>query len=270
MHLRAAEWADIPRITDITLAAFNNDELNTWLFTRGNEMPYTRRSVSNRRVRSLLLSPGVTAFVTVTDEQDPPAWPRDVVVGYACWERAGEHKQPSSETSSGYLAALERKLLGLEKSYVKFSHTDQCVDRQRFTIFNKENELLGDIFAPLKEYRKLEILAVDPAWQGKGVAKRLMQWAFDRCKEEAVPIILIASVAGRPLYKALGFKVVGWAVTESSSSWAEGGSIMVWDPTGTLTREAVREETERMYYGRARKIDAVYTPADRLGHSSPE
>ena len=51
--------------------------------------------------------------------------------------------------------------------------------------------------------------AVDPAHQGKGLAKKMLQWGFDRSEEEKLPIYLEASPAGDPVYIHYGFKPIG-------------------------------------------------------------
>ncbi|TQN65749.1 hypothetical protein CSHISOI_09660 [Colletotrichum shisoi] len=56
----------------------------------------------------------------------------------------------------------------------------------------------------------LDMCAVDPAFQGKGIAKKLVQWGLDEAKRRGgLELLLEASSMGRHVYSKLGFKQEG-------------------------------------------------------------
>ncbi|QUC19982.1 uncharacterized protein UV8b_04223 [Ustilaginoidea virens] len=56
----------------------------------------------------------------------------------------------------------------------------------------------------------LDLCAVDPAFQGRGVAKRMVQWGLEEAKARGgLECILEASVMGRRVYEKLGFRQQG-------------------------------------------------------------
>ncbi|EFQ33779.1 acetyltransferase [Colletotrichum graminicola] len=56
----------------------------------------------------------------------------------------------------------------------------------------------------------LEMCAVDPKFQGKGIAKKLVQWGLEEAKRRGeLEVLLEASTMGRHVYSKLGFKQDG-------------------------------------------------------------
>lgn len=74
-------------------------------------------------------------------------------------------------------------------------------------------------------------IAVHPKYQGRGVARKLVEWGIGKAKEEGVPIELSATPAGSELYTKLGFKKVGvwrWRPGMEGSDGKGGWDIMRW------------------------------------------
>lgn len=80
-----------------------------------------------------------------------------------------------------------------------------------------------------------------------------------------VPAVLIASPAGYPVYKAVGFRTVGWLSPPGLGF--EGGAAMVWNRSGEKWIRDVTEEDERRAGGKVkvagRVVDAVYLDKQR-------
>ncbi|KAK1960902.1 acetyltransferase [Colletotrichum eremochloae] len=56
----------------------------------------------------------------------------------------------------------------------------------------------------------LDMCAVDPKFQGKGIAKKLVQWGLEEAKRRGgLELLLEASTMGRHVYSKLGFKQDG-------------------------------------------------------------
>lgn len=52
----------------------------------------------------------------------------------------------------------------------------------------------------------LEIVATDPAYQGRGAGSQLMRWGLEQADNQGVEAYLEASPEAVPLYKNLGFR----------------------------------------------------------------
>jgi len=73
-------------------------------------------------------------------------------------------------------------------------------------------------------YWQLSLLGVHPAFGGRGIAKRLLQWGTDKADEEDRVCYLSASPKGLPVYKKAGFQVVGADLCypeDSQGGWTE-------------------------------------------------
>ncbi|MDE1990885.1 MAG: GNAT family N-acetyltransferase [Rhizobiaceae bacterium] len=69
-------------------------------------------------------------------------------------------------------------------------------------------EIIGSVFTALQGPRAtIGLMIVKPAYQGKGLGRRLMEWAIQQVGDR--PIALNATDAGVALYEKLGFKTVG-------------------------------------------------------------
>lgn len=55
----------------------------------------------------------------------------------------------------------------------------------------------------------LHFLATLPDYRRRGCASTLVRWGMDRAIDDQVPLTLIAGPLGFPLYKSLGFQVLG-------------------------------------------------------------
>ena len=55
----------------------------------------------------------------------------------------------------------------------------------------------------------LELVATDPAYQGKGAGSQMMRWGLDRADEQKVEAYLEASPNAVRLYEELGFREAG-------------------------------------------------------------
>lgn len=53
------------------------------------------------------------------------------------------------------------------------------------------------------------MLGVDPGQQRRGIGKMLLQWAFKEADKHGEDCYLVATPAGLPLYRVLGFEEVG-------------------------------------------------------------
>jgi len=121
-------------------------------------------------------------------------------------------------------------------------------------------------FAPLPPHFHLFHLAVSPDHQRRGIGRALLKYSLDTLvAPHQVPAVLIASPSGFPVYKAVGFRTVGWLSPPGLGF--EGGAAMVWDGSGEKWIRDVTEEDERRVGGKVkvagRVVDAVYLDKKR-------
>jgi GNAT superfamily N-acetyltransferase len=80
-------------------------------------------------------------------------------------------------------------------------------------------------------YRLLIFLATSPEFERKGIGSKLLKQGLQEAEEDAVPVYLGATPAGRPLYERNGFELMG---TDSKGepgvcTWEE--AVMRWQPS---------------------------------------
>lgn len=275
MHIRPLEQRDIPYLS-IVASAFSNDELFTVIHPRRYDHPEDFRNhlAHNLKVRSH--TPGMHAFVCVSDWRDATWLPAalasseaetifgrlgaeghradnptgEILLGYAVWTRMGPANDPTvrawGAANTGLSARLDSTLLEWESWYVDRFRVDRSVDLALRHGF-RTAVAFADSPAKMREegsgcpgYWQLKVLAASPMARRRGVGSALMRWGMQRAEDEGVPVFLHASTVGEKLYRHLGFKVVDWAEK------AERGRSMVWDPSGRWT-ESVDEDDERAF-----------------------
>lgn len=271
-------YADLPACTDITCAAFQDDAFFSWLWPRRDVYPHSLRSSFHRRARARLSQQGFYSLVCVLDENDVTTDAKNdhgsenlgasrvgAIMGFATFKRNGPADDDLQKTwdsnNSSLLSSIERLACMLEDKYVEMLRLEYARDDANAAEFGA-SAASSNPFAGLRARWHVHMLAVSPRWQRRGVASTLLQWGFDRAREEQVPLTLLASATGLALYRKLGFRVVSWEVLESISQ-NEGGAVCVWDENSLWVREAVGEEREAVYFSRTRYNDGTWTEKAR-------
>ncbi|OGE50869.1 hypothetical protein PENARI_c015G00751 [Penicillium arizonense] len=57
-------------------------------------------------------------------------------------------------------------------------------------------------------HEHLDMLAVHPSHQGRGLASKLLKWGLARADEEGVEVYLSSSPEGKPVYEKYGFRAL--------------------------------------------------------------
>lgn len=137
---------------------------------------------------------------------DPQEASKRTIVGLAIWIQASNiqgHGDPQIEVleTSSDLKSLypgdesERRYLS---QVISSLHS-----RRREVIEEAEASMPPALFA-------LDLCAVDPAYQGRGIAKRLVQWGLaEALRRGNLEAVTEASSMGRHVYEKMGFKPEG-------------------------------------------------------------
>lgn len=68
----------------------------------------------------------------------------------------------------------------------------------------------------------LNTLATHPDWDGYGFAAMNLHWGFELANTSKIPVTLIATPAGYPLYDDIGFRSIKNITIETLDGWGEG------------------------------------------------
>lgn len=72
------------------------------------------------------------------------------------------------------------------------------------------------------------MLATDPAHQGKGAARELLQWGVQRATEDGLPAYLEASDSGMVLYRKLGFVEARQLIIKPADAESASGPVVTY------------------------------------------
>lgn len=116
---------------------------------------------------------------------------------------------------------------------------NRAADPAEEDVIERAMPLVADSWAGDRaECWNLEILAVHPEYQGRGVGRLIVKWGLDRADEERVCASVVSSKGKEPFYLKCGFNIedgrVG-RVEGSPLAWWDGGR-MFWRIPGTTDR----------------------------------
>ncbi|OLN81051.1 hypothetical protein CCHL11_09383 [Colletotrichum chlorophyti] len=146
-----------------------------------------------------------TIFLKAT-VPDPKNAGQRVVAGMAIWEQASY--------VDGHGVAPPKDLikdLGLEAIFpgneAEQRYAAQCMG----SLHRRREEVLAEKSkTDQPSALVLDMCGVDPEFQGKGIAKKLVQWGLDEAQRRGgIELLLEASAMGRHVYSKLGFKQDG-------------------------------------------------------------
>ncbi|RSL98873.1 hypothetical protein CEP52_010064 [Fusarium oligoseptatum] len=207
MLIRNATREDIPAAGAVAAAAYIDDEQDAFMFPGRIKYPERYLKTKESIVRHGMEDPTATVIVVVLEEGDEGWSGKPDIVGFCIWFR--EDGDEKSEKT----AEVEKKaLLSRIKSFICDSEIyqytsdllDPLVSAQNASIMARTCRLpsSNNYFRPridnLPQYGIMDI-AVDPAFQGHGIARMLVEWGINKAKEEGVPIELSATPAGSGL-----------------------------------------------------------------------
>ncbi|KAJ2981367.1 hypothetical protein NQ176_g2071 [Zarea fungicola] len=175
------------------MAAFDpaTDAISRNLFSGANSYDGFRQwSVLRKSAR---LTAQRSVMVVVVDDQvtDTAGVQRGLVVGYAIWFIPLAHCEEEDQSPPKKPQAVA----GLDMA---------AVSVLREAMMKDELESFGDKGA--RDVWTLDSLGVDPAHQGRGIGRMLLDWGVQRAMEQEKDCYLVSTPSGLPLYQSAGFK----------------------------------------------------------------
>ncbi|EWC43685.1 hypothetical protein DRE_01572 [Drechslerella stenobrocha 248] len=192
------------RLTDIAVNAFADDDSFAWRYPRREEYPAHNRALFAGYLNDDLLNPSAWVVAAYLDGQ---------IVGYATWQRKGAPLESMDEPARDcWLQRTERALLGLQQRASAFLFPNPgafmpAVNLMRRSFVDSAAQL--DALPNFATYLHLNVLAVDPAYQRRGVGSSLVTWGVTKSHHNDIPCALESSRAGKKVYMKCGFKEIG-------------------------------------------------------------
>ncbi|RAO68999.1 uncharacterized protein BHQ10_005011 [Talaromyces amestolkiae] len=194
VKLRLAEDSDIPRIAESALAAFESDPLHMAMLPR----EHTNHIMEwyQGRLRSALSDPNMRSIVAVDSRQDADGV-KEIIAGYSRWLLPSKSSEANNAVENERPAAAFPELAN--KPLVDF-YLQQSDDKR-----GKQMDKSRDVV--------LYVLATDPAYQGQGIGRMMLEWGINTAATLAESgqntkprILLEATPLAYPIYKKFGWK----------------------------------------------------------------
>lgn len=242
MHIRPMRLSDIPDTARLCCDAFKEDGTINYILPHLHEHPEDFRVFFRASLRKRMNQVGLVCYVAETDEADPEG--ANKVVGMATWERVGNDEAAKrwKKPNRGPLKFLERNLQYVEELYLNAFIGNRCVDKKRMALFYAaiKDDFPKEIF---QEYWYLHALAIDPAFQRRGIGGMLTKLGVEQAREDGVCATVEASVPGKPMYERIGFRVIKTVCVDPSAG-SDDIPVLVWQP----------EDSKEDWIGSAREL----------------
>jgi len=213
--IRPLTRADLPAITDVYIASFGPTEWHESFLPGRALHPQQYRTFCLWLLRSRLATPNLKLLVAEDSATKQP-------LGLAVWEAGAAtalgRQWVASSAVPTWLAPLERHLCGWEAWYARLWNAG-TVNAPFLAAFRAA---MRDAYRGLPPHLHCMILAVDPAAQGRGVGRRMLNWGLELADREGLLVTLETSARARLLYESEGFTILRYYEVE-----ANGGRMNV-------------------------------------------
>ena len=153
-----------------------------------------------------------TVFIkaTVPDPQDPS---KRVIAGLAIWEQVSNAEGRGAPPSGDVPSVI--KDMGLPSLYPGNEAEQRYLAQTMYSLHKPRLDLVRSIANTEKPaILALDICAVSPDFQRRGIAGKLVQWGLDEAERRGgLEAVMEASSMGRAVYARVGFKQDGPEIT---------------------------------------------------------
>ncbi|KAF5012255.1 hypothetical protein FDECE_1636 [Fusarium decemcellulare] len=241
MLIRIATREDIPAAGAVAAAAYIDDEQDAFMFPGCKKHPEKYLKTKESIIRHGMNDPTGTVIVAESEEGDDGWIGNREFMGFCIWYRDGDNeKTEDTKKRQPLLSRIKSCISNLEIIQYASDMLDPLVSASNAATMARtcrspsSKRYFGTDPGNYAMYGIMDI-AVDPKYQGRGVARKLVEWGMAKATEEGVPIELSATPAGSALYSKLGFKKIGvwrWRPGMEGSDGMGGWDIMKWQATG--------------------------------------
>ena len=221
LRVEPAREEDIPRLMELVIPAFEFDPFSQ--LTGATNTPANRQAFGQHHLRSW--------------REHATSFPRAPAMGVKC-----VHTDTTTGTET-VVASAEWLIYDRPRTETEF-HQNTYMLTGEWVADGATRAAIAALSQPRLDLRikwfgsrpfaLLLYMATDPAFQRRGAATQCVLWGLDRCRELSVPAYLVASAAGEPVYRRLGFETMGREPAppdeDGEPRWY---AVMIWWPPGT-------------------------------------
>lgn len=221
-HFRDIQPGDLPAITTILVEAFSPSAAWHYLMPDlQHHKPEVWTCLHDQvqhawRTRNTTRSFGKVITVVPSSSYEPKEQgeqedEQEIPVSFSFWSIRHRSDPPDSSTTTTTTHSFSFSLSSI------LSSTSPCpippgTNLTRAALFNRQNAAIEHKYflEPYAHQFYLALLATHPSWDGHGFGARHVRWGQNLSLElePRMPVTLLASPAGYPLYDSLGFESV--------------------------------------------------------------
>lgn len=208
LTLRPATRADLANIAYTQADSAAGDEICTYI---------GRPGASHATFRAFVLTRVRERFVTPRLRYMVEAGPSGEIAGLLSARVVGPHPlgaQADWTTHGALYGGLERALIQLDRAYRRAIGQAPV----NFAAYDAFGEAWQRAMEAVPEpYIEVVNLNVRPEDQGRGVARRLLEWVQGVAREHGMGVVLSSTDRGFPVYQRLGFRQIGVVETRETA-----------------------------------------------------
>ncbi|KAK6429328.1 hypothetical protein LTR95_014525 [Oleoguttula sp. CCFEE 5521] len=204
MPFREATYADILPASHILARAFKDDGfMGRYLHPHLDKYPCDLQKRYVRSLRAQWASMSSEEKLFVSYKPTPDGMGEECLTGVAGWTRRRAVAKPAGWSTYAWKTAV---------SYVnmvdEYFNPDRAADPENHKIFEKLSPYNKHHWTGSRaEVWYLNVIGVDPAFEGQGIGRELVAWGFEQAKQDGVGTSCIAASGRDDFYRRCGFDV---------------------------------------------------------------
>ncbi|KAF4971481.1 hypothetical protein FSARC_1709 [Fusarium sarcochroum] len=215
MLIRTATRDDIPAAGVVAAAAYIDDEQDAFMFP-GRKKYYDKYLKTKESIVRHGMDDSTGTVIVAELQEGDEGWAGTAeLMGFCIWYRDQEKKDTEDvEKKEPLISRVKSRITSLDIfDYVSdmfdpLTSASNAATMARTCRLPSSKRYFGTDPGDCAMCGIMDI-AIHPKYQGRGVARRLVEWGMNKARVEGVPIELAATPAGSGLYTKLGFKKIG-------------------------------------------------------------